>query len=180
MNARSQHTGWSPKQRKAAAIASKAAAAARGFDERDYVDLLLRQLNGRGKSADGRLSRAAAGLTNRDFEWFMACCEDDLGGRVPGYSPAWFARQLDDRLGRMRYKARGIWRTLVDAGAVEEQTDGRGLDRWLASRVARAGERGVGVETANGDELWSLINQLRAVARQHGIGVPGERTSAAP
>ncbi|MBB6429193.1 hypothetical protein [Algisphaera agarilytica] len=82
--------GWTTKQVRIANQAAREAGLVKGKDT-SRKDLLLRQLDGRAwDDRAERFSTRCSELTNSDFEWFMARCEeasddDRVGGQPPFY-----------------------------------------------------------------------------------------------
>jgi hypothetical protein len=164
---------WSNEQKQ---IAVRACAA--GGISDDHRKLILRQFARSMFDRDGRAipepSSTSLKLNNSDFERFMAIVEDCGGGQVQVkdsrsgqflHSRGYWRRKAADDLARMRSLAQKISDTLELERIFER--DGKGLLGWIEKRVCK-GERKT-LDQLDADELYKLIEGLKAFARRHGI-----------
>ncbi|MEM8781924.1 MAG: hypothetical protein AAGE65_03620 [Planctomycetota bacterium] len=150
---------WSKPQRKRAAQAAREAGR---FDDRE---LLFRQLSGRAFHA-GRLTSTAPGLTNADFEWFMAQLELSAGHGLCGQGYGYWQRAAQE----------GGWKRLHFRASDLAERVAKGRGKAYAVGVA---EQAVG--PFNGDldnldeaQLRRVIDALSNVLRR------GHETASTP
>ncbi len=116
-----------------------------------------------------RVSSTSPRLNNSDFEHAMAVVESNApGNRIVLKNRSWpalhFAKKADDDLARMRGLAGRLGDTLA-----RKLTGGFNLAGWISKRVT-GGSTG-DIDHLNYNELYKLIEGLKAFARRNGVRV---------
>ncbi|MEM7626544.1 MAG: hypothetical protein AAF333_13190 [Planctomycetota bacterium] len=167
--------GWKPKQIRLAHAAARAA---------DWTDAQRRTVLG-GFDGRGRLGKTlsskAPGLTNADFDHYMALAEADAGGQIFNTPPLHWANQANAPGHRQAHLIRRLVNTLklaVDASTGQRVVGEHGERLDGIIRQATAG-RADALDQLTAYDRHNVIVALKALVQRHGPTTPRERTPPA-